>query len=82
MAGSGGRSKKRFFTQPAQAQLELLLVRQTLGCLPSRMKPAQQVMRKSNPNLVFCDLRGYTAFTETTEPEEVLDLPCASTTAH
>jgi hypothetical protein len=22
---------------------------------------------------VFCDLRGYTAFTETAEPEEVLD---------
>jgi adenylate cyclase len=23
--------------------------------------------------VVFCDLRGYTAFTETAEPEEVLD---------
>jgi len=25
--------------------------------------------------VVFCDLRGYTAFTETAEPEEVLDFP-------
>jgi len=53
MAGSGGRSKGRFFVQLAQAQLELLLVRQTLGWLPSRMKPAQQVMRKGYPTLLF-----------------------------
>jgi len=44
MADSGGRSKERFFVQLAQAQLELLLVRQTLGWLPSRTKPAQQVV--------------------------------------
>ena len=30
--------------------------------------------------VVFCDLRGYTAFTETAEPEEVLD-SCANITA-
>ena len=53
MAGSGGRSKGRFSAQLAQAQLELLLVRQTLGWLPSRTKPAQQVVRKAYPTLLF-----------------------------
>ena len=53
MACSGGRSKGRFFVQVAQAQLELLLVCQTLGWLPSRTKPAQQVVRKAYPTLLF-----------------------------
>jgi adenylate cyclase len=30
--------------------------------------------------VVFCDLRGYTAFTETAEPEKS-SISCASTTA-
>ena len=31
------------------------------------------MLRKKPESAPFCDLRGYTAFTETAEPEEVLD---------
>ena len=29
--------------------------------------------------VVFCDLRGFTAFAETSEPEEIDELSCANT---
>ena len=36
-------------------------------------KILQSHRRRRSAVVVFCDLRGYTAFTETAEPEEVLD---------
>ena len=77
LAGWNQRLEERVVTQLAEidriGRLQRFLAPQVAQMIASSDAPEQLLSsHRRDVSVVFCDLRGFTAFTETSEPEEVM----------